>query len=105
MDDEKYRLLCDNPPLPCPRASHPCPSTQLAPPQSPPPLNSTNSTLVIGSSMVRDLYIPPSPSGPSKVYLVPRSVTSCTNSQAYSPVTLMSTISLCMWAQMTSERC
>ncbi|KAL1007313.1 hypothetical protein UPYG_G00084850 [Umbra pygmaea] len=41
--------------------------------------------------MVRDLYIPPSPSCPSKVYLVPRAVTSSTNSQAYSPVKLMST--------------
>ncbi|KAL1022222.1 hypothetical protein UPYG_G00023880 [Umbra pygmaea] len=71
MDDEEYFPLCDNPPLPCPRATHPGPSTQLVPPRSPPPLNSTTSTLVISSSVVRDLYIPPSPSGPSKVYCFP----------------------------------
>ncbi|XP_031156102.1 trace amine-associated receptor 7e-like [Sander lucioperca] len=61
--------LCsaENPSLPRPHGAHPGPSTQSARPPSDP----TTSTLVIGSSMVRDLYIPPTPSGPSKVYCFP----------------------------------
>src|SRR4029434_11357784 len=49
-------------------ASHPGPSTQSASPRRLLPLDMTTSTLVIGSSMIREFYIPPSPSGPCKVH-------------------------------------
>ena len=102
MDEEEPPPLDDNPPQPpqddipaslrrprrpapaqhlhctailhCPHrpAYHLGPSTQSASPQRLLPLDVTTSTLFIGSSMIRDVYIPPSPSDPCKVHCFPR---------------------------------
>ncbi|XP_039664897.1 uncharacterized protein LOC120564180 [Perca fluviatilis] len=74
--ENRYSILTNDeefPSLPRPHAAHPGPSTQSTRPlrADSPPSDSSTSTLVIGSSMVRDLYIPPSPSSPSKVYCFP----------------------------------
>lgn len=68
---EKQRHHTDIQHRPRRPASHPGPSTQSASPRRLLPLDMTTSTLVIGSSMIRDVYIPPSPSGPCKVHCFP----------------------------------
>lgn len=74
--ENRYSILTNDeefPSLPRPHAAHPGPSTQSTRPlrADSPPSDSSTSTLIIGSSMVRDLHIPPLPSGPSKVYCFP----------------------------------
>ena len=68
---EKQRHHTDIQHRPRRPASHPGPSTQSASPRRLLPLDMTTSTLVIGSSMIKDVYIPPSPSGPCKVHCFP----------------------------------
>ncbi|KAG5261974.1 hypothetical protein AALO_G00290680 [Alosa alosa] len=67
--ENRYAILTEDEEPLQPRDNHPGPSS-VGPP-TPSSRTSSASTLVIGSSMVRDLCIPPSCSGPSKVYCFP----------------------------------